>query len=352
MGDTQSKKLLFVGASGHHYLADMLGRIDNAGRPYVSSAAYVGDGVDEANTQGILDRLARTAAGPHSLERVESFDRALDEFQPDVVSVGAVYAANGKFAAAALRRGLAVVCDKPIAGTWEMLAEVEATSKTSGASLVTEFDLRVRPHFAAARDAIASGQIGTPALVTVQKSYRWRTRPGWYADRSLYTSTLLWIASHGIDMADFVLRQEPTWFAARQTNVTKPQFGSAEDNVAVIMGYGAAGGTGPTTIVHADFLRPEATSTHGDDRLRVVGSEGQIEVLDGQAFITTTKEPRRPLTLPPEEPVGLVMFRAAIGGKSGFGSPDFNTAHSLRIARQLLLARDAADKAIAIATHR
>lgn len=336
MSNDQPLNLLFIGASGHHYLADMLG----SGR--VARAAYTGDGIDEANTQGILDRLARTATAPQPLERFDTFQQALDRFRPDIVSVGGVYGANGQFAAVALRRGLAVVCDKPVAGSWHMLAEVETAAQTPGASLITEFDLRARPHFAAARAAIASGQIGTPALVTVQKSYRWRTRPGWYADREKYTSTLLWIASHGIDMADFVLRREPTWFAARQTNVTKPEFGTAEDNVAVLMGYGNGPGC-PTAIVHGDFLRPEAAPSHGDDRLRVVGSGGQVEVLDGQAFITTTKEARRPLVLPAEAPVGQVLWDAAMGGKSGFGSPDFNTAHSLRIAKQLLHARDAAD---------
>src|SRR5439155_548896 len=38
------------------------------------------------------------------------------------------------------------------------------------------------------------------------------------------------------------------------------------------------GGTG---IVHADYFRPEKTPTHGDDRLRVAGTKGIVEVRAG-----------------------------------------------------------------------
>jgi hypothetical protein len=37
---------------------------------------------------------------------------------------------------------------------------------------------------------------------------------------------------------------------------------------------------GGTATCHLDFLRPESAHTHGDDRLRIAGSEGVLEAED------------------------------------------------------------------------
>src|SRR5439155_13084755 len=147
--------------------------------------------------------------------------------------------------------------------------------------LLTEFDFRARATFRAARQAVRDGRIGNPVLATGQKSYRFATRPDWYKDRERYGGTMLWVASHGIDAIRFVTDRKIVAVVGRGGNISRPQFGSMEEYVAVLLEL-EGGGSG---VVHADYYRPDKTPTHGDDRLRVAGLRGIVEVREGRCVL-------------------------------------------------------------------
>src|SRR5690606_4845420 len=122
-----------------------------------------------------------------------------------------------------------------------------------------------------------------------------------------------------------------------QGNLTRPDYATMEDHVAVLftLAGGAAG------VVHADFLRPAAAATHGDDRLRVVGSTGLIDIRAARCRLTTHAQPERDITdRVPAPPVHRALLDAALRGDTSL----YSTAHSLDIAATLLTARDAADR--------
>src|SRR5207237_4103345 len=102
------------------------------------------------------------------------------------------------------------------------------------------------------------GQIGTPILAVAQKSYRFARRPGWYADRGLYAGTMLWIASHGIDVMRFALEDPVVAVTGRQGNVARPEFGSMEDHCVALWQFQS----GATGVVHADYSRPDSATQH------------------------------------------------------------------------------------------
>jgi predicted dehydrogenase len=261
----------------------------------------------------------------------------LDQFCPDVVSVGAVYAFNGDWATAALERGIPTVCDKPIAATWPQLERLRTLLAANPTSiLLTEFDFRSRREFQAARSAVRSGKIGKPILATGQKSYRYGTRPAWYADRASYGGTLAWIASHAIDVIPFVTGQTLVKAVGHGGNVSHPEMGSMEDHVATLFTLSDGG----TAVVHADFLRPAAAPTHGDDRLRVAGSAGVVEVMNGRCRLITTTEGDTDITESvPTKPIHEELLSALAGNPSDL----YSTAESLATAEILLRARDATD---------
>ena len=319
-------RLAFIGGHGHHYLRAALG---DPGADIARPVPVAGDGVD--------DERARAFAA--SLGDVRWFDDAremLDTARPDVVSIGAVYAQNSEWIAPALERDIAVVSDKPVAATWEALARLRALTEGTKRLLLTEFPFRARPEFLAARAAVADGLIGEVALATAQKSYKFGTRPRWYNDRALYGGTLLWIASHGIDAIRFTTGQRLQPLFGRQGNLSQPDYPTMEDHV--LCGFALEGGG--SGLVHADFLRPASAKTHGDDRLRLAGSRGLVEVRDGRCLLTTHDQPETDITdTAPSVPVYQALLAALASG----GSDAYSTAASLEMAELLLQARDVTD---------
>ena len=316
-------KLGFIGGSGHHYLRHLLGEPAHAG----TAVAVAGDGHDAAASAAFAAVIGRDRPD------VSWFDDGrdlLDQFRPDVVSVGAVYGDNGEWNAAAMERDIPAVTDKPAAATWGQLDRLRELA-TPGRVLLTEFDFRCRPEFRAAREAVLSGWVGAVALATAQKSYRFGTRPSWYGNRAAYGGTLLWVASHGLDGVEFVAGQRIVRVIGRQGNVSRPAMGTMEDHVAVL-GELAGGGT---AMVHADFCRPAAAATHGDDRLRVAGSRGVVEVRDGRCVLITDDAPAVDLTdTVVVRPIQHELLAAAMGEPSAC----FSTKATLAAAELLLAA--------------
>jgi predicted dehydrogenase len=315
-------KLAFVGGTGHHYLRGLLADLSK-----IEDVAACSDGYTPYDACNFEQRI-----GAH--QNYDDFEQLLREFKPDVVNIGAVYGKNGDLVADALERGVKVVSDKPIAASAEQLDRIRKAIRPDSV-LLTEFDLRCNPAFRAAQRAVESGQIGTVSMISAQKSYRFGTRPSWYADRAMYGGTLLWIASHAIDVVQFVTGQSIRRATGAQGNLSKPELGTFEDHVALLMNLEG----GATAIAHADFLRPASAPTHGDDRLRVVGSLGAIEVRDGVCMLTTNQSPPTDITASGAcEPIHEAL-REALSGRSSL----FSTAHSLQTAQALLQLRDAAD---------
>ncbi len=318
-------RVLFIGGYGHHYLA----RAVEAG--LVEVAGCASDGVDDEAAAKLPGRF--DGDPPH----FDDYRKALDALLPDAVSVGAVYSHNGEVIAEALERGLKVVSDKPVATTWKQFERIEKLCAGGEHVLLTEFDLRSRGNFRAAQQAVVQGLIGQPVLATAQKSYRFGdSRPWFYKKRETYGGTLAWIASHGIDAVRFVTGCELTHVCGHQGNVAKPDYDEMEDHVAVCYALDNGG----SALVHADFLRPAAAPSHGDDRIRVVGSLGQVESRNGQCeLITADAGPRDITDLGATADIGADLV-AALNGETSY----YNTGQSLCMGRVLLVSRDAADR--------
>lgn len=321
-------RIAFIGGFGHHYLR---GALKDPAFQVERPVAFASSGPEDDKAEA----LAHTYGDVRFFRDVAEM---LREYKPDVVNVGAVYGRNGDLAADALEAGAAVVSDKPVAGTWAQLKRLRAiVAAKPRAVLLTEFDFRSRPEFRACRDAIAAGKIGAPVLATAQKSYRFATRPQWYKDRASYAGTMLWVASHGIDAIWFATGKKVVAATGRQGNLTKPAYGSMEDHCASLLELEG----GLTGVAHADYFRPDKTPTHGDDRLRVAGSEGVIEVRAGRCVLLAGDGQEHDLTdTARPQPIHAELLAAIRGEQKDL----YSTAASLEMAEVLLLARDAADQ--------
>jgi predicted dehydrogenase len=319
-------RLGFIGGFGHHYLRTLPKEASVViDRPAAWAPAAPGDAGS-----------GRIAEFGGELKCFDDPIQLLDEYKPTVVSIGAIYADNGKLVAAAMERGIDVVSDKPIAATWEQLDRIRNLASKTSRTVLTEFDFRSRREFRAARQIIRSGMLGEPILATAQKSYRFGLRPSWYGDRSKYAGTMLWVASHGIDAIWFATGKRFSRVIARGGNLSQPKYGAMEDHVTAMFELE----NGATGLVHADYLRPPAASSHGDDRLRIAGSKGVVEVRGGRCLFIGADSAEQDVTESVTvQPMHLELL-AALRAES---KDLYGTQESLAMAAVLLHARDAQD---------
>lgn len=316
----------FIGGWGHSYLRGLITGGDVSQHRF----AVASDGIDPPAAKRLATQLGVKTWFDEPGE-------LLKRFRPDVVNIGAVYAHNADRIAEALECDIPVVSDKPIATSWTQLERLSELLAGTDRKLITELPFRAQPEFRAAREAVTRRQIGKVALVTAQKSYRLGQRPNWYADRNAYGGTMLWVASHGIDAINYTTGLSVLRVAARHGNLTKPAYGSMEDHCIVMLEMEG----GVIGIVHADYLRAASANTHGDDRLRVAGGNGVLEVRDDRCLLDDGTQAGVDITAWGQgPPIHDVLLDAVITGKN----PDYCSARSLELARLLLTCRDAADQ--------
>jgi len=323
-------RLGFIGGWGHNYLGAYVGKDGPA-----TEVAFATDGYDNERAKMRAENFTTRGAD------VKWFDDAiemLDTFKPDITVVGAVYGQNGTFVYESTQRGIPVVSDKPIAGSWESYEQIVKAYEKTGTAVITEFPFRSHPAFRAAQAAVADGKIGEVVLANGQKSYRFGDkRPAWYGDRDQYGGTILWVAGHAIDFVRFATGLKFTRVYGQQSNISKPSYGSMEEVTVNVFELE----NGAHAIVHADYNRPAKAATHGDDRLRIAGSVGLLEVRDEVCMLCTNDQEEQDITGSAETGEIADEMLAALKGEQ---ADIYSTESSFEMARVMLHARDAADK--------
>src|SRR5690554_6495597 len=96
--------------------------------------------------------------------------------------------------------------------------------------------------------------------------------------RATFGGTIPYIGCHVVDLLRFISGRDMVETSAFHARVGFDQIGEME-NTAVIAYRLDSGGTAD---VRLDYLRPEAAGSHGDDRVRVAGSDGIVEYQGGR----------------------------------------------------------------------
>lgn len=233
----------------------------------------------------------------------------LDTENPRIAIVDPWYNDHGKISLYALEHGINVFCDKPAATDFETLEKIQRCDKAIFAAM---FDARTNPAFKAAKKAIEEGRIGKVRMMDSRKSYKLGKRPAFYSSRETYCGILPWVAIHAIDWMKWLSGEHYTDLTgaaiSRLDNgdngdmdiTSAAQFMMTNDVIATVT---------------ADMYRPMSAPTHGDDRVRVVGTKGIVEVTAGKATLIT--DPDGVIELE-NEPAGDIFedFLARLSGET------------------------------------
>ena len=254
-------KVCFIGSCGHWRRA--LPILKN--RQDVEFCGFA-PGSPEENRQESID-----AALPYFLD----YEQMLEKTQPDLAIVAPIFGITGKIILACAKRKIDVFSEKPIASSEQELKNVEQAVKESGIRFCAMHYLRFTPAFYHGAKMVREGKIGKLQMITAQKSYQYGVRPDWYNDPALYGGTIPWVGIHAMDwIASFSGKRFIT--ATAQSIEGCPE-------MAALCQFTLEDGL--IAAANLDFYRPKSAPTHGDDRVRCVGTEGVLEVRDGTIFL-------------------------------------------------------------------
>ncbi|MGC9397405.1 MAG: Gfo/Idh/MocA family protein [Anaerolineae bacterium] len=280
-------------------------------------------------------------------EVFDDYRRMFDRLQPDIVTVCGPFELHAEMSAEALRRGIHVFCEKPVALTFEQLVLVrdiyaEAKVQFPGLHLGTIMNLRYDPAFYTAWQIVRDGGIGTVRLINTRKSYRLGRRDTYYRDRATYGGTIPWVGVHAFDWIYWYSGQAFTSVYA--THSTQYNQGNGDLEVSALCHFTLAGDVFASASL--DYLRPPTSPTHGDDRVRVMGTEGAIEVRGGQVYLINA-ETEGEAVLPPA--CDRQIFQDFVEHIEGETTAILTPEDVFAVTEACLLARQSADEGRAIA---
>ena len=276
---------------------------------------------------------------PSDVKVYKEYEEMLDREQLDIVGICLPYYLNATASIAAAQRKIHIMTEKPVATTLDDLNRLLKAVTANRVRLTTLLNMRMEPQYQAIREAITLGKIGEPILATAQKSYKFgKNRPDFYKDPQMYGGTIPWVGIHPIDYIHFTTSLDYTGVAAFQGNKDHPDYPGCQDYAGILLSLSNGG----ATVINLDFLRPETAPTHGDDRLRVIGSEGVLEIKDGGQRIELISSASEAVDLQlPERKSFLADFVAELRGQ---GDHVLAPEEPFEMTRVALLAHQSAEQ--------
>ena len=224
-------------------------------------------------------------------------------------------------ARAFLKRGIHVICDKPLTSTLADAKKLVAAAEASDALFVLTHNYTGYPMVRQARAMIAAGAIGAVRVVQVEYAQDWLTEAAesegskqaeWRTDpeRSGAGGCIGDIGTHAYNLAGFVTGLEPDSVAADLHTFVEGR--RLDDNVHVLMRYSG----GARGMLWSSQVAP---GNENSLRLRIYGAAGGLEWSQedpNELWHTPFGEPKRKLTR------GGAGFTETIGSRIPAGHPE------------------------------
>lgn len=264
----------------------------------------------------------------------------IEKENPDVAVINSYMGYSAGMCVYALERGIHVFCEKPVATTLFDLSRLRAAYAAANEEKKTVFcgmfGISYTPHFEAARRYIESGALGDIRLMNAQKSYRLGNREPFYSSRELLGGMIPWVAIHGIDWIYSLGGLKFKSVTAAHSRVANGNNGDLEVTALALF----EGENGAMASVSADYLRPKDAPTHDDDRIRVVGTKGILEVRGGKVYLISEGGERVLENVSPEHE----LFEEFALEISGEGTCRVGANETFDVTEIALIARQSADE--------
>lgn len=267
-------RFAIIGAAGHYGSA-----IEAAAADRRLNLCGIAPGHACENMAGVAASAQAAGLGAPSFDDWRQMVLRAD---PEVCVVNTRFDLTEPIAAHLLRGGIHVYGEKPAGITQAQLDDLQNAYAAGRAQYLSMLTYFYEAPFYKAYRLIRDGVVGRVRLISAQKSYRLGKRDAFYGDLRTYGGTIPWVGIHAAAWAH--------WLSGRSAFLTACGHASSACNggngsldVSCVMQF-----TMEDEILfnaNIDYLRPACAPSHGDDRVRVAGTEGIVEVTGGRVHV-------------------------------------------------------------------
>lgn len=237
--------------------------------------------LDGAQVTAVSDAVSAAAEALAARTGAQVLDSAdlIASADVDAVVIGTPTDTHYDLIHAAAKAGKAIFCEKPIDMSADRIRACIAAVEAAGVPFMTAFNRRFDPNFAHLQARLAAGDIGQAEIVTIL-SRDPSPPPVSYVKSSggIFRDMMI----HDLDLARFLLGEEPTTVFAVGSALVDPEIGAAGDADTAAVTLTTASGK----ICQISNSR---RATYGyDQRIEVHGASGMLRAANVQEHTVET----------------------------------------------------------------
>lgn len=214
------------------------------------------------------DEEARRRATEFRIPAFERLERMLEEARPDAVAVCTPPSSHAELVAACLRRGIHVLCEKPLTTDLASARQLWRLAAANGSTLLVATKFRHVEEVQAARRLLCSGEIGRVTGFRIEFSSYAPMAHRWYADRSISGGgVIIDNGCHAFDLVNFLFGGIR---AVRVRLGDAPQGLAVEETASIeVLAPGGIPG-----VIELSWSRPSS----GDEYMAACGENGSLRI--------------------------------------------------------------------------
>ncbi|MBN2005094.1 MAG: Gfo/Idh/MocA family oxidoreductase [Anaerolineae bacterium] len=231
-----------------------------------------------------------------------------------------------------MEAGKHVYAEKPCALTEADLDAILAAAQRTGKVFHEMAGTAFEQPYLALRGLVQQGVLGTVVQVLAQKSYPYHNRRP--QDEAVDGGQLLQVGVHALRFIEHVACLKVTEIYAIETQVGNPAPGDLRMATSMMMRLENGGVAGVT----CNYLNPPTFGAWGNESLRIFGTQGFVEAVDGgtKTRLVLNEEDRGPLTI--TEP-GLPYLDLLLAALLGQGTMPLSLEDEIHPTRMLIRAK-------------
>ncbi|WP_308635434.1 Gfo/Idh/MocA family protein [Paenibacillus silvisoli] len=298
-------------------------------------------GIPEAELAAICGiPVGQSAFDDAGADRYERLEQLLEREDIDAISIcSPVRSMQFHDIKAALLAGKHVYAEKPLVMEEGQLDELLRLAASKGLRLREMASTAYESPYAEIREAVVAGMIGEVVQVAAQKSYPyadWRPQ-----DERVDGGLLLQVGIHAVRWVEQVALQRIAAVSAFQTKLGNPTANGGLHMAASLQMRLQNGGIAQAAM---NYLNRAGSGIWGSDQLRIFGTLGYIECLDGGRQVRVVNDEGVTSIEPHSTVKRLSHFHSFIQEVGGRSSELLPMETEIRALRVILGARESAER--------